>query len=114
MRRAVERLESVIVAVLAATAGHEYNDREELSWPRLAADDVERYMVALTGWTGWGKIISAHNILRVGLAAVCGKRGRAVGIVEANHFEDVANLAIEALRTMVARLDGSAQEVRLR
>jgi hypothetical protein len=112
MRGAVERLDSVIVAVLAATAGHDDNDPEELGWPRLDADDVERYMVALTGWAGWGRIVSARNILMVGLVAVCGKRGKAVGIEEANYFEDVANLAIEALSTMVALVGGSVQDRR--
>jgi hypothetical protein len=79
MQWIVDRLETGIIAVLvAASLGVSTGVKDPADrppWPEMTAADIERYMTAVTGVSGWRGVIEARNMLRVGLSSVCGKAG---------------------------------------
>jgi hypothetical protein len=107
MRQIVDRLDTIIIAVLAATTS---DDSVEVTprTPRMNGPDIERYMVAITGWAGWHGVIEARDILRSTLATLCGKRGQAVQPAEVILFVTAADHAFRHWRTLVNDVAESA------
>lgn len=115
MRQAVERLDTAITAVLVVTIVPDSGQQESSprSWPKRTAPEIERYMAALTGWTGWRGIVDASDILRGGLAGLCGKRAEAVSVEAVTLFVEASNEALTQLYRLVGSVLDAAPDAQV-
>jgi hypothetical protein len=103
MRAAVEALDRTVNAILVVvgTSGWRPPGFEGSAPAAIPVTVIADQLVILTGYSGWNGAVNSRNILRRGLAAICGKTARRIRPADAAAVIDAVVHTRERLRTLI-------------
>lgn len=112
MRSRVAQLDTALVAVIVAAGmdpervGQLTVSGSDLTVSGSDADALDRYMVTVTGVTGWKGVVEARNVLHVAVAGICAGSAPAVTSAYAAEFIGAGERAFGRLGRLVDEVMG--------
>jgi hypothetical protein len=103
VRAAVDALNNTVNAILVVvgTSGWRPPGFEESAPGAVPITVIADQLVVLTEYSGWAGVINSRNILRRGVAAICGRAARRVRRDDAGRIIDAVNDTRRRLETLV-------------